>query len=477
MRTIIRITMGNTGRAEPTWKKLIPYLFSAVILFPLTLGLIEEIYQRSVLTIGAAMLLGTGLTLAITLLRINRKPDLRRIRKIPLALMMLTGLGILIAFFDHKTGWSYLLMAIDMLAVFPLYYLVETGRENDQAIPRAMAIEMMVLSALIYGLCLWQAAAGQSRFTSDRYFGPLHNPNPMSTIGSYGVMCGLYIAHRSAKTMGRMIACGFSAGCGMALLLLGAGRTSAVALAGCLLIEGIYLLRRRQMRQNPPEEKKTGEKEERRGRGAPAAFLLAALLTLLPAYAVREGSGILLEPVRIMTTDGRSVEKMVPAGKNNGKATGTLSRFVQKEESLDEFSNGRLDIWRMYFEHLTLRGRDPDVIEREVLKYHHDPNAHNNYLTVAYACGIPTGVLYLLWVISLGIIGIRLVFGKQFARPEYPFAAMMIFSFAVQSMLDVALFPFWSLAPCMLFLCAGPAMEAGGNMSPRQGKDESAIQR
>jgi len=417
-------------KASDRTKKIILLVCSILILFPLTFGLIKEYPYRSVFSIGVLMAIGTFLSIVIILIRVDRTTDLSGIRRLPTMLMMITGLGILVAFMHHETGWSYLILAFDMIVVFPLLYAVETYRKDYRSIMISFSLPVMASAIFIFALCIYKMIIGQSVFFEGRYFGPLTNPNPMSMIGTYGVICSLYIAHISRRTMAQMIITGLSAGCGLAIILLGASRTSALVLAGCILIEIIFLVK---------------------WKGSPIStpvivFILAASLLLIPVHFVRTTPGV----QRI----GYASSEM-----EEGKVIGTLERFVKNGESLDTFSNGRLDIWRIYYENLTIRGGDPEDIEREVRKTHHNANAHNNYLTIAYTCGIPTGIIYFLWVLCIGILGIKTIFGRRYILPEQCFAAMIIYSFAVQSMLDIAVFPFWNLPVCMFSFCIAPVFE------------------
>lgn len=422
-------------------------LCSILILLPMILVMIRADPYQLVFSREMLMVTGTCLTIVIILVRIERKPDLSRMRKLPAALMMITGLGILAAFMHHYTGWAYLIMALDMMVVFPLLYVVETDRRDYRSIMYSFSLPIMLAPIYIFGLCIYKMAIGESLFMGDRYFGPIINPNPLSMIGTYGLMCSLYFAHISRRTMARMISCGLSAGCGLAIILLGAARTSALVLAGCILIEIIFLIK---WNRNPCSSAEKGpdmsDHKRLRGTNAVIVFMLAASLLLIPVHYVR-------------TTPGIQHPDYADSAAENERVVGALERFSRNGESLDTFSNGRLDIWRIYFEHLTIRGGEPDDIEREVCKTHHDPNAHNSYLTIAYTCGIPTGILYFLWILCMGVIGIRFVFGRRYILPEQCFAAMIIYSFALQSMLDVAVFPFWSLPVCMFSFCVAPVFE------------------
>lgn len=444
MKTINNIMLPSTKA-----KKIILIICSTVILFPLTFGQIMEYPYRDASSIGVLMATGTCLTIVIILFRAERKPDISRMKTLPVALMMLTGFGIVVAFMHHNTGWSYLIMALDMIVFFPLLYLIETDRRDYRCIMKSFALPIMIATVTMFALCIYKMVIGESLFDGTRYFGPLTNPNILSMIGTYGFICSLYMAHSSRRSIPQILTFGFSAGCGLAIAFLGASRTSALILAGCILIEIIFLIKLcRCSCPHPDKSIEASDTKNLRGKNAVIAFILTASLMLIPAGYVRTTPGI----QRIGSMD----EELA-----NGRVDGMLERFHRNGESLDTYSNGRLDIWRIYFENLTISGGDPDVIEREVLRTHHNANAHNTYLTVAYACGIPTGIVYFLWVLCIGICGIKFVFGKRYTLPEYIFAAMIIYSFAVESMLDIAVFPFWSLPICLFSFCIAPAFERG----------------
>ena len=440
----------HTGKVKKMLTKartIILMLCSILILIPLTFGRIAGFPYLFVFIPTILMAIGSCLTIIIILVRIDGKPDMCKMRKLPVILMVLTGLGILAAFMHHNTGGAYPIMALDMILLFPLLYAIETDRRDYCSIIQSFSLPMIMATIIIFALCLYKATIGESIFDGNRYFGPITNPNTLSTIGTYGVMCSLYMAHISRRTLFRMISLGFSAGCGMAVTILGASRTSALALAGCILVEIIYLIKSNRF-LCPPADKysKTSALKHLRRRDAVIVFVLTASLMLIPVRYV-------------YTTPGIQRAASVDSEASDGRVVGILERFSRDGESLDTFSSGRLDIWRIYFENLSIRGGDPAVIESEVLKTHHDPNAHNTYLTIAYVCGIPTGIVYFLWVLCIGIYGIAFVFGRRYTLPEHSFAAMIIYSFAMQSMLDIAVFPFFSLPICFFSFCIAPVFE------------------
>ena len=66
----------------------------------------------------------------------------------------------------------------------------------------------------------------------------------------------------------------------------------------------------------------------------------------------------------------------------------------QASEEEDDYTNGRLDIFRSYIEQLNMTGHETmgAILENDEVATH----AHNIYLQVAYDHGIPVGIIFLL---------------------------------------------------------------------------------
>ena len=108
-----------------------------------------------------------------------------------------------------------------------------------------------------------------------------------------------------------------------------------------------------------------------------------------------------------------------------------MKRVGKKEEEtgLDQYTNGRLSIYKTYLTHLNWWGHDrmgAEAPNGEILVH-----AHNTYLQVAYDHGILTGGIFLLWVI-FGIVSSALYekrFQEKMRVAGLPLALFLAFAF------------------------------------------------
>ncbi|MBQ8597124.1 MAG: O-antigen ligase family protein, partial [Lachnospiraceae bacterium] len=97
----------------------------------------------------------------------------------------------------------------------------------------------------------------------------------------------------------------------------------------------------------------------------------------------------------IETSEISSVSDEVIGVEPEGKLVASADYVPEAEsEEDDDYTNGRLDIFRSYIEQLNMTGHEGmgAILEDGETAVH----AHNIYLQVAYDHGIPTGILFLL---------------------------------------------------------------------------------
>ena len=125
------------------------------------------------------------------------------------------------------------------------------------------------------------------------------------------------------------------------------------------------------------------------------------------------------------------------------------------DKSMDEYSTGRLTIWKTYASKLNLFGHDStEPIYVEML-YKQIRTTHMTILQVAYESGIFAGILYLLFNIGTGILSIRFAL----KNPKEPYAVMpMMFTlvFGILSVLGSCAVSFWYLATFYYYIVQFP---------------------
>lgn len=102
----------------------------------------------------------------------------------------------------------------------------------------------------------------------------------------------------------------------------------------------------------------------------------------------------------------------------------TVDYVVEIDEDV---SNGRMDIYRGYFENLTIEGHENLSLPLENGKTY--VHAHNSYLQVAYDFGIPAGIVFLILCALTLWRAVRLFYkyGTRYTIYLVPFALVIVF--------------------------------------------------
>ena len=113
----------------------------------------------------------------------------------------------------------------------------------------------------------------------------------------------------------------------------------------------------------------------------------------------------------------------------------TEKDYSFENDATQDTSNGRLDIWKLYYEHLNLTGHDTMIVEdvgENVILYH----AHNSYMQVAYDHGILVGLLFVMVIAGGALFGV--IYYKRNCRKVnfaiYP--VVVVISFMIAGMTE-----------------------------------------
>ena len=145
------------------------------------------------------------------------------------------------------------------------------------------------------------------------------------------------------------------------------------------------------------------------------------------------------------------------AGKIKGFVT---DRIIKTEdEDLNTYTSGRIRIWKNYASKLNMLGNNFDEYDpMDFTGVKGLPFAHNIFLEIAYRCGIPVGLMAVLYYVICGIVCIKFLFVRsENKQPYLIFPIIWAITFALEALLDCAVLPFFQ-AEALLFYIAVAVM-------------------
>ena len=125
------------------------------------------------------------------------------------------------------------------------------------------------------------------------------------------------------------------------------------------------------------------------------------------------------------------------------------------DKTLDQYSTGRLSIWKAYASNLNLSGHASTNIVYVDLLYRDIRSTHMTILQVAYESGILAGILYLLFNLGTGVLSIL----YALKHPKEPYAVMPVtftVVFAILSLLGSCAVSFWYMATFYYYVVQFP---------------------
>ncbi len=135
---------------------------------------------------------------------------------------------------------------------------------------------------------------------------------------------------------------------------------------------------------------------------------------------------------RTVGEDGEIIfnDNIIAAEERDGQIY-TMKDYTFHNPDEGDISNGRFDLFRIYYTHLNMTGHDSMLVEdvdENITLYH----AHNSYMQVAYDHGIPIGILFVL-VVTGGVL-YSIVYYKRSCRAVnfaiYPVVVIISFMIA-----------------------------------------------
>ena len=153
---------------------------------------------------------------------------------------------------------------------------------------------------------------------------------------------------------------------------------------------------------------------------------------------------------------------------------GELPAMVEEEPQSDSgaYTNGRLDIFRLYAIHLNATGHDDMgiVLPNGTLIIH----AHNIYLQVAFDHGIPVGIVFILFGVGTFIQAIVYFIKRRNDRSCAVLPLALLLSFAVAGLAEWLFHPCNPLAFCLLLSLAPLLTDKGAAIKGMRKHGEEA---
>lgn len=400
---------------------------------------------------GQICLIGNVLLALMIVFSIDRKIEPANWRKLPIILMLLVALGMLVAATQHKLGDGYVLFIFDLMIGFPTLYIVWGNRGDYEELFKPVTWALSIIGIAFYAYSFILAANAEFVFRGDRAVSPFKNSNFVGILGMFVAISGLYLLVTYREKIWAIVISGAAIAAGSQFALISVSRASIIVILGCILITGIYVIKSRMQGIKYTSIKSI------------AIVLVSIAIFAFPGFYIddievaQESKNATIATAEEQPTSTEETSKAAePVKVSENKAEkGLATRFGTEGKDLDAISSGRLYKWKTYAKYFNLLGNTPGVVRKDLGRH---AGAHNSYVEMAYVAGIPTGVLLLLFALTIGIIAIIQLFSKKYLEEKYLFSIMLAFTFAIESLLEIAMLPYTRLTPIVFYISIIPFM-------------------
>ena len=260
-----------------------------------------------------------------------------------------------------------------------------------------------------------------------QYTAILRNPNAVGFFSVVVVAVCIYLIITEQTTLGYKIVLGFA----LAFVYFTNSRTAVIAIIMQILIVSAILIIS-SFRKKGKQSVKTIIKI---AIGYIILFVICSLMTF-----------------GLLTTCKLSIQKALPDIQMSYKHETILdlsmiiklpgskfSKGLGEFNEEDEFTSGRIEIWKQFGQNVGLIGHETE--SREIVeenRYYQMTNAHNVYLQIAYSAGLISGISMLLYIIVLCVIIIRtiirIIIARENIEPDLIYAGCLAVAFLMVSL-------------------------------------------
>lgn len=364
----------------------------------------------------------------------------------------LSGLGILAISFLHPIGSGYRAFAMLMMFGFPCIYFVWNNRRDYESLYNKLSAATALVGIVYYVYCIYLAHNGRLAMTDGRVNGSFYDANMFSMIGMIAVCASLYMLLVKRDSFAWYFLTVIAFGSGISITLLGQSRLAVLVVLGAMFAFTIYYLK---------TQKSFSASTSWIVKFLRSLGLLASLLLFLAVGSVMlsiNSSAIAENIAESETQNATNVtsETQVPPAEMENTTDAVANRFNTEGNDLDTYTAGRYHIWKGYAQFLNMTGNDFSKADWMALTQRSVKHAHNNFLEIAYRCGVPVACLHLLLEIMAGVVCIIWLFSPRYKDPVYMFCIAFMVCYAVQSLFDIATIPFERPSPFYFYMSMVP---------------------
>ena len=318
-----------------------------------------------------------------------------------------------------------------------------------------MASSVLILGIISFMYCFFLAGNGKLVIMDNRIAGHMGNPNFLGSVGAVLFMASIFIMSKYLQHLGYIAVCSLGLGIGLTYVALSGSRTAMLSEISSLVVAIVFIAKARKTADMTGKD------------------VCIRLLIMLAAVIFATWSGMKLDDINYRAISsgesifGQSIAviQTVYAEDDTGEeqaGEGVNPLFDRIDPSdgsgdLNAFGSGRLMIWKIYADNLSWFGR-PHWELREQLRDAPETRAHNNFLEYFYRCGYIVGSFYVFFYIAIGIAALKRFFSRKYSDPGSMFLVMVVFTYMIYALIEIAYMPFTRIVPCLFFLSIAPLM-------------------
>ena len=384
----------------------------------------RDVYQTLLNEQDICQFFGACLLMIVAILSMREEISIVPWRTSLMIPYLLFALGLIAIGLMHPIGGGYGFFGLMLLSAYLCLYLVWNNRTDYETLFDMVALAFMIAGTVYFIWFVYVDYKGaETVFESvyaGRHEGGMYNANFLSFLGVSVGCAALYYFYRSVTKLGRknIFAISYSLVAiiiGTVLTVKGGSRSAILILVINALIVVFFLFKRTII-------------VNRISKKAKWVMIIAALIVLFAGLMVAIKTELVL-----------------------------MYRFDFSYQNAEQFSSGRIGLWKSYAQHLTLLGHDMSSVDWNALTEGiNTRHAHNNFLDYAYRSGILVSICCIALQLVAGIITLICMFKKKINRGYEVFVVIFSVQYLVLSMIDIATLPMTNYGAFFFYICIAP---------------------